>query len=193
MTRREAIARTAVLLGGAVSAPVAIAVLGGCHSDKKHVPISHFLTAEQEQVVALMAELILPETDTPGAVAAGVPAFVYEVVQDCFRKEEKEAFIAGLDRLNEVCKKDTGRRLLRLRTEKLVVFLKKIDSDTREAIQEGNKQASHLATWRKLKELTLIGYFNSEAGATQALDYVPIPGRLDTCTDLLPGQKAWAI
>ena len=47
--------------------------------------------------------------------------------------------------------------------------------------------------WRLLKELTLFGYFTSEQGATQALEYVPIPGRYDACIPLKPGQKAYAL
>lgn len=44
-----------------------------------------------------------------------------------------------------------------------------------------------------IRELTLLGYFTSEAGATKALAYVQVPGRYDGCVDMKPGQKAWAI
>jgi hypothetical protein len=44
-----------------------------------------------------------------------------------------------------------------------------------------------------MKELTLLGYFTSEVGATSALDYVPVPGRYEGCTTLEPNQKAWAL
>jgi hypothetical protein len=47
--------------------------------------------------------------------------------------------------------------------------------------------------FKLVKELTLLGYFTSEPGATLALDYVPVPGRYDGCIDLKPGQKAWAM
>ena len=47
--------------------------------------------------------------------------------------------------------------------------------------------------FRLIKELTLLGYFTSEQGATQALEYVAVPGRYDGCVDLKPGQKAWAM
>ncbi len=47
--------------------------------------------------------------------------------------------------------------------------------------------------WRLAKELTLFGYFTSEQGATQALDYVPIPGRYEGCIPLKKGQKAYAL
>jgi hypothetical protein len=41
-------------------------------------------------------------------------------------------------------------------------------------------------------ELTYLGYYTSEIGATKALRYVHIPGRYESCIPLEPGQKAWA-
>ena len=43
-----------------------------------------------------------------------------------------------------------------------------------------------------LKELTVLGYFSSEIGATQALAYDKVPGGYWGCLDLKPGQKGWA-
>lgn len=43
-----------------------------------------------------------------------------------------------------------------------------------------------------IRDLTLLGYFTSEIGATKAMAYVDIPGRYDGCVDLKPGQKVWA-
>jgi hypothetical protein len=43
-----------------------------------------------------------------------------------------------------------------------------------------------------MKQLTVLGYFSSEPGATEALRYVPIPGRYDGCIPYHEGEKAWA-
>jgi len=43
-----------------------------------------------------------------------------------------------------------------------------------------------------IRDLTLLGYFTSEIGATQAYSFVEIPGRYDGCVDLKPGQKVWS-
>jgi hypothetical protein len=42
------------------------------------------------------------------------------------------------------------------------------------------------------RDLTMLGFFTSEIGATQAYEYVAIPGRYDGCVDLKPGQRVWA-
>ena len=45
----------------------------------------------------------------------------------------------------------------------------------------------------QMKGLTVTGYFTSEIGATQALDYLPIPGRFDGSWPMPKGQKSWAL
>src|SRR5438046_9804638 len=76
--RREALRRAALLLGGALAAPTVAGVLAGCKA--REVPEGAWtpraLSAEQADLVATIAEHILPETDTPGARAVGVHRFI---------------------------------------------------------------------------------------------------------------------
>ena len=43
-----------------------------------------------------------------------------------------------------------------------------------------------------MKQLTLLGYFTSEIGCTQALRYEAVPGRYEGCIPYTKGDKAWA-
>ena len=45
---------------------------------------------------------------------------------------------------------------------------------------------------RHVKDLTLLGYFTAEVGATQALRYDPVPGAYRGSVPLRPGDRAWA-
>jgi len=67
------------------------------------------------------------------------------------------------------------------------------DKKNQKVDKEVAKKIAGTPFWRLMKELTMFGYFTSEQGATQALDYVPIPGRYDGCIPLKPGQKAYAL
>lgn len=46
--------------------------------------------------------------------------------------------------------------------------------------------------WRIMKELTLLGYYWSEPGATQELNYVQVPGKWDACIPFAEVGKTWA-
>lgn len=185
MNRREALSRAALLLGGAISAPTIAALMSGCKADLKSSAASTFLTADQEALVAELCDLILPKTATPSATEVGVPSFIHAVMQDCTPQAGREAFVAGLKKIDE-----DANGFSKLSKEEKTAFLKKLDTDARAA---GDKATPTQAAWRKLKELTVVGYFTSETGASEVLEYVPVPGRYDPCVPLSEGQRAFAI
>ncbi|WP_113654253.1 gluconate 2-dehydrogenase subunit 3 family protein [Pedobacter namyangjuensis] len=58
------------------------------------------------------------------------------------------------------------------------------------AFKEGPKKAPQF--FAIARDLTMLGFFTSEIGATKAYEFVEIPGRYDGCVDLKPGQRVWA-
>ncbi|MBI5916389.1 MAG: gluconate 2-dehydrogenase subunit 3 family protein, partial [Bacteroidetes bacterium] len=173
MNRREALSRAAILLGAAISAPTIAALLSGCKADPKAASTSSYLTAEQEALLNELCDLILPKTSTPSATEVGVPSFIHAVMQDCTPQAGRDAFVAGLKKIDE-----DAKGFSMLSSEEKVAFLKKLDTDARAA---GDKATPTQSAWRKLKELTVVGYFTSEIGAGEVLEYVPVPGRWDGC------------
>ncbi len=103
ITRREALRRTALLLGGTLSAPTIAGVLAGCGSDRSRGAAARptVLTERQREQVATIAEHIIPETDTPGARAVNVDAFIDEMLARYYPAEERELFLAGLASVDE--------------------------------------------------------------------------------------------
>jgi hypothetical protein len=47
--------------------------------------------------------------------------------------------------------------------------------------------------WRTMKELTLVGYYTSEPGATKELRYEATPARYDACVPLAKIGRAWSV
>src|SRR3954471_10796987 len=97
ITRREALARTAILLGGTLAA----STIAGAQSSKAWLtPSSQWaaktLSAEQLELVATMAEHIMPRTDTPGARDAGVERFVDTILTEYYAPAERQRFVSGL-------------------------------------------------------------------------------------------------
>src|SRR5688572_25681484 len=126
MDRREALKRTAWLMGGAISAPAMLGILKGCTAKPTLNWKPVFLTAEQGALVSEVAEIIIPKTDTAGAKEVGVPGFIDQMVNECFSKEDQDKFLNGLKSFDEEAKKEYGDTFTDLDSEEQVAFVKKI-------------------------------------------------------------------
>jgi len=193
MDRREALKRTAWIMGGAVSAPVIMGILKGCTAkptiDWKPV----FLSSDQGVLVTQVAEIIIPKTDTPGAKDVGVPGFIDSIVKECFSKEDQDNFLSGLNAFDEEAKKEYGDPFAELDAKDQEAFVKKLHDAAVKAEKETTpapKRPFILA----MKELTMSGFFISEAGSTQVLQYDPVPGAYKGCVPLKEAGngKTWA-
>ncbi len=70
-------------------------------------------------------------------------------------------------------------------------FLVALDKEAKDYMSK-KKPEDPTHYFRMMKELTLWGYFTSEAGATKALRYVAVPGKYEGCIPYKKGDKAWA-
>lgn len=162
------------LLGGAMSLAAA-SFLWGCA--KRSEPAE--LSSRQLALLAQVCDLVIPRTDTPGAVDVGVPAFVaLALAHGMGGTADPAAPGAPADN-------DYGAWLEAEVGSNPAVTLPKIDTA---AFAPDAKPSP----WKALKGLILTGYFTSEAGATRALRYELVPGRFDPDLPLKPGDKSWA-
>lgn len=184
--RKEAIKRSALIMGGLIFAPNALGVLSGCKARPglDWTPV-HFSNAHA-RLVGSLAETIIPETDTPGALKTGVPGFIEEMVYTGYTEDARNLFLSGLDLFDNLARQTHGG------------VYAVLDPDTQHSFaSEQNRLAveselSPPSFFLIMKELTMMGYFTSEAGAKQALRYERIPGRYDGCVPFEEVGKTWA-
>ena len=193
MDRREALKRTAWIMGGVVSAPAIMGVLKGCAAkptiDWKPV----FLSEDQGILVTEVAEIIIPKTDTPGAKDTGVPAFIDLMLKDVYSKEDQDRYLAGLKAFDEAAKKEYGDAFIDLNDEQRTAFVKKVHDEAVQA-EKAATPAPKRPFILMTKELTMLGFFTSEPGATQVLQYIAVPGSYKGCIPLSEAGngKTWA-
>lgn len=193
MNRREAIERTALLLGYAVSASAITGVLNGCKASPElnYKPV--FFSEDQARTVAELAEIIIPKTDTPGAKDVGVPAFIDLMMKDVYKQEDKDRFLKGLADFEESAQKENGTAFIDLETEKRAAWVKKFHDEAVEAYKKADEKARQQRPFiLVVKELTMLGFFTSEPGATQVLQYEAVPGAYHGCLPLTQVGKTWA-
>jgi gluconate 2-dehydrogenase gamma chain len=193
MDRREALKRTAWIMGGVVSAPAIMGVLKGCAAkptiDWKPV----FLSEDQGVLVSQVAEIIIPKTDTPGAKETGVPGFIDLMLKDVYSKEDQDRFLSGIKEFDEAANKEYGDSFIDLSPEDQTAFVKKTHDAALEA-ERATTPAPKRPFILMTKELTMLGFFTSEPGATQVLQYIAVPGSYKGCIPLSEAGngKTWA-
>ncbi len=189
MNRREAIAAVAYLMGSTVIG--ANAFLTGCTSQTSTEKIT--FTPQLLAVLDEVAEGILPATpNSPGAKAARVGAFMQTMVTDCYEEKDQQIFMNGLKKLEQAAQQKYTRPFLDLSTPQKHTLLVALDQEAK-TYQKNKKEPDPNHYFTMLKQLTLLGYFTSEPGATQALRYLPVPGRFEGCVPYQKGKKAWAL
>jgi gluconate 2-dehydrogenase gamma chain len=192
MNRRDAIQRAALVLGYTISIPTLTGVLNGCTAKPELAFKPEFLSPDQASIVAEVAEIIIPKTDTPGAKDVGIPQFIDLMVKDCYKKEDQDSFLAGLADFDKAAKDAYGDAFMDLEPAQQTEYVTKVHA---EAIEK-NKNKEYEGKARPfilvMKELTVIGFFTSEPGATQVLQYKAVPGAYKGCIPLAEVGKTWA-
>jgi hypothetical protein len=187
MERREAVQYIALLLGGTLVG--ANSFITGCKTNDKKA--SAVFSQEDVAYLDEVADTILPTTSTPGAKAAKVGQFMTVMVNDCYDERDQKVFHEGLQKLNDAADKAYNASFLKLNPQQRHDLLVKLDNEQKDYMKNKKKEdASHY--FRMMKELTLLGYFTSEIGTTQARRYVAVPGRYEGCIPYKKGDKAWA-
>ncbi len=192
MDRREAVKRVTALLGGMMLVGgdrlVAQAVRRAPSAPARTGDFSAADIAYLDEV----ADTILPDTSTPGAKAAKVGAFMALMVTDCYTPGDQQVFTSGLALLEEACKAaNGGAGFMAATPAQRTALLERFDQEARDYGKgRGPGQPAHW--FRMVKELTLLGYFTSEIGVTQAQRYRESPGPFQPCVPYLPHEKAWA-
>lgn len=191
MNRRQAVQRVALLLGGSVLG-AELFIQTGCKSATEEKVAGQFFTTDEISFLDEVAETIIPKTNTPGAKEAQVGAFMDVMVRDCYTKDDQKIFKEGIDKIKKLSKERFNKKFIDLQPEQRTELLTAVDNDQKEYHKnKKDDQPNHY--FRMMRELTLLGFFTSEPGATKALRYVAIPGKYEACISYTKGEKAWAL
>jgi len=192
--RRELIQRVAAVMGGTLSSGAVAGVLSGCAAmpePKAKAAPPRFFTADEQATVAVLAEQIIPRTDTPGAIDLGVPAFIDRMMADFYLPRTQDVMRAALVRIDTDAQAAHGMRFVALTPEQQVAQMNIYDKEQYDA---GRRPATspdpHF--FRIFKELTTLGYFTTEVGATKILRYDATPGPFRGDIPLAQVGRSWA-
>jgi hypothetical protein len=96
-----------------------------------------------------------------------------------------------MEKIQELSKKEYGDKFTEIKPEQRLALLVKLDNEQKQYMKTW-KEGQPKPYFRLMKELTLLGYFTSEIGCTQARRYIETPGKYEACIPYKKGDKAWA-
>lgn len=171
MMTRRALLRDAVLMVGGVATALPIDLWANSPAKVRFFDGAEFALLDE------ICEIIIPQTDTPGARGAGVPAALDSLIRDWASAEHQRDFRALLKELDAA----GGKALLQLSPQQRIEVIAAFDA------QHFSKPPYSI-----LKNLVLRLYYSSEIGATQELRYEHVPGTWEPAVKVTPETRAWA-
>lgn len=195
MNRREALKHVAALMGGALSASTVAGVLAGCRvstNSKEWLP--KLVTLAQNDLLTTISELIIPETDTPGAKAARVNEFIDLMLADWYTEEEKHHFLSGLADVDTRAQNTYSKKFTSCTAEEQTTILQALEQESLKFDRQDSQPRDEKLLppfFRQMKELALTGYYTSEIGMTQELKYVPATNAYRGCVPFEEIGRAW--
>jgi gluconate 2-dehydrogenase gamma chain len=181
MRRREVLRRAAWLLGGAISAPAALAILQGCSAKDAPKPADwtpKFFKGNEAAVVTAIADAILPKTDTSGALDANVPAFIDSMMSEVYAPDAQRHFHDGCAEF-ESSGKD---------------FLKQDKAAQTATVRQALESALSTEQAQRpfilmVRELTLLGFYTSQVGINENMQYEAVPTVYHGCVPVSQMKK----
>lgn len=148
----------------------------------------------QELLIAELADVIIPQTSTPGAKQALVHDYIISYMEDCSSMKEYNNFVKGLTELQENCVSDYSNNFENCTAIQKNKIIEALDNDSGSTgiLSKISNKLQGRSFYDILKSLTIEGYCTSEMGATQHLVYQLIPGKYNAITQLGKNQKSWA-
>jgi len=197
MRRREILKLLAAGAAGPGLSPSLMAIVREAQAQAGGAYALRTLNPQQNAMVVTMTELIIPETDTPGAKGAKVNEFIDVILTDWAHEDERKAFFDGLADVDKQSTALFGKGFNYASVEQQVTLLRAMD-DTAMA-SHASSRARHGNTipenrdkqlqgnfWNVFKGITLHGYYTSEIGFTQEEHLQLIPGAYHGCVPYEP-------
>jgi len=189
-TRRLALLRMGALSGLAGLSGLGFSggVLAAVSAPKQAAAAEpELLTRDELLLTGVLAELIIPRTDTPGALAVGAHRTVDHLLKSCALAPAQAQFRAGLARIDAVAQAQAGKRFAALPPDRQTALLYQLDAG-REPFDAADQRF-----FRQLKAYVAFAYYTSEAGATRELAYLPVPGGFKGKVKVTNATRTWAI
>ncbi len=197
MNRRNAIKKSAGLMGATALTPTLLGLLESCQSNPRERFRPKVFNKQQANLISDLADTLLPRTTTPGALDLNIDLFIDGFVEAVMPAEEQATFLNQIDLWDERCKAAMGSFFSELSQKQRNDFLakeEKTDPKFNGSVwgKRVGKQEK-VGFYRSMKSMMLWAYFSSEYVGKNLLNYDPIPGVYAGCIPLDEVINTWSL
>ena len=184
LTRRKAIRNAVLLLGGSISAAQISPLIGNVAAmGSNYIP--KILNEHHFHMTKRLVDLIIPESDTPGALAANVHQFIDVMLDGWAATDTRLRFLDTFNNIDSRSLALTGKKFSDATRTKQIKLLEVLD---KESFSDNGTDIF----FREFKALVVFGYYSSEEGASVELRYDRIPGAYKGCIPLDEVGRSWS-
>lgn len=190
MNRREWLKTMSVLAVGAVAGPSLLAIFDAHAASQKPGAAPQFFNPAQYSLIAAVVDIVIPRTDTPGAVDAGVPLFIDQMFKSVYTAADQQRYVTALAAFD----KAGGKPFLQLDEAQRKALVTRLHAQAI-AASKADTLSPAASFVLMSKKLAMMGYFLSEPGCTQVLQYAAVPGayKADIPLSEAGNGRAWAV
>ena len=134
-------------------------------------PQNEIFSDGQRALLDALCERIIPTTDTPGAMEAGVTRYIEMIVDEYYAPDEREGFLRDLQAVDAQAEQRGRASFADLAPREQDTIISMAEQQQLDGADDGFFEA--------IKQLTVTGYYTSEIGMTVERVYLPVPGRYD--------------
>lgn len=197
MDRRKALQRTGLFAGATILMPSILSLFESCKTETRLDWEPQFFTETEAKTITLLLDMILPRTDTPGALDVKSHIFIDKVIAEGYDKEGQDNMRAEIAAFNEKCKLTYGDIFIDLSEEDRIKVLKEEEASSGKfspgvwGTSVGPQET--IGFYRSMKSMAIWAYFTSEEIGENVLNYDPIPGKYEPCKPLSEVGNKWSL
>ncbi len=197
MDRRKALQRTGLFAGATLLMPSMMSLFESCKADNRMHWEPLFFTAEEAKTVSMIVDMILPTTDTPGALDVKADIFIDKVVAQSYDAAGQKNMRDAIGTFNSDTKENYGAIFIHLPEVERTKVLEAAEASSA-SFNPGiwgttvGEQAP-ITFYRALKSMTVWAYFTSQEMGENVLSYDPIPGIYEPCKPVSEVGNRWSL
>jgi len=188
MDRRKALQQTGLLAGASILMPSMASLFQSCETVSRLDWQPLFFNEEEAQTISTLLNMILPRTDTPGALDVKADIFIDKVIAATYDEVGQKHIRSEIASFNAACKENYHSTFIELSEADRIKVLQQAEASSGKfnpgvwAISVGDQEP--IEFYRSMKSMAIWAYFTSEEIGENVLSYDPVPGKYEACKPL---------